>query len=68
MFFKDEQLNFNLYGLGLLLCVGYTYADSQMIIERVNQGNCDYVAHAWLLFTDLSLLFSRILVFLVKRS
>ena len=48
--------------------MGYVIADSQLIIERADQGDDDYVTHAWLLFTDLSAMFSRILIILLEQK
>lgn len=48
--------------------MGYVMADSQLIIERADQGDDDYVTHAWLLFTDLSAMFTRILIILIKQN
>jgi FtsH-binding integral membrane protein len=68
LFIQSRSLfNFNLYG-GLAMFMGYVMADSQLIIERADQGDDDYVTHAWLLFTDLSAMFSRILIILIKQS
>lgn len=68
-FFPQNRMlfNVNLYG-GLAMFMGYVMADSQLIIERADQGDDDYVTHAWLLFTDLSALFSRILIILIEQS
>lgn len=59
--------NVNLYG-GLAMFVGYVCADSQMIIERADMGDRDYVSHAWMLFTDLSGIFTRLLVILIRQQ
>ena len=68
MYFQSRSLfNFNLYG-GLAMFMGYVIADSQLIIERADQGDDDYVTHAWLLFTDLSAMFSRILIILLEQK
>lgn len=68
VFFKSKAVfNFNLYA-GLAMFMGYVVADSQLIIERADQGDDDYVTHAWLLFTDLSGMFSRILVMLIQKA
>jgi len=68
LFLRSKTLfNFNLYG-GLLMFMGYVMADSQLIIERADRGDDDYVTHAWLLFTDLSAMFTRIIIVLLKQS
>jgi FtsH-binding integral membrane protein len=68
VFIQSRHLfNFNLYG-GLAMFVGYIAADSQLIVERADQGDEDYVTHAWMLFTDLSAIFSRIVIILIKQS
>ena len=68
LFFRSKSLfEFNLYG-PLLMFMGYVAADSQLIIERADQGDKDYVTHAWLLFTDLSGIFGRILVILLRQA
>jgi len=68
LFFKSESLfNVQLYG-GLAMFMGYVMADSQLIIERADRGDEDYVSHAWLLFTDLSGIFTRMLIVLLKQS
>ena len=68
LYFQSRSLfDFNLYG-GLAMFIGYVMADSQLIIERADQGDEDYVTHAWLLFTDLSGIFTRMLIILIKRS
>jgi len=68
IYFQSRSLfDFNLYG-GLAMFLGYIMADSQMIIERADQGDEDYVTHAWLLFTDLSAVFTRLLIIFIKQS
>jgi len=67
-FYGSRQIfDFNIYG-SLFLFMGYVVADSQMIIERADQGDEDYVSHAWMLFTDLSAIFSRMLIILLEQS
>lgn len=52
--------------LGLAIFIGYVCADSQMIIERADLGDYDYVRHALELFLDFVGIFVRILVILIK--
>jgi len=59
--------NVNLY-LGLAIACGYILYDTQLIIERANNGDMNYVKHALLLFIDLVDLFVRITIILIKNS
>ncbi|CAF1333372.1 unnamed protein product [Adineta steineri] len=67
--FGRSQLifNINLY-FGLAIACGYVLYDTQLIIERANNGDMHYVKHALLLFTDLVDIFVRILIILIKNS
>jgi len=67
--FGRSQLifNVNLY-LGLAIACGYILYDTQLIVERANQGDMNYVKHALLLFIDMVDLFVRILIILLKNS
>jgi len=67
--FGRSQLifNVNLY-LGLVIACGYILYDTQLIVERANNGDMNYVKHALLLFIDMVDLFVRILIILLKNS
>jgi len=54
--------------LGLALFVGYVCADSQMIIERADMGDTDFVRHALELFLDFVAIFVRVLVILIRSK
>jgi len=68
-FFFQSQAVFaaELY-LGLALFLGYVCADSQMIIERADSGDYDYVRHALELFLDFVAVFVRILVIFLRSK
>jgi len=59
--------NFQLY-LGLAIFMGYVMFDTQMMIEKANRGQKDYVLDAINLFIDLVQIFVRILIILLKES
>jgi FtsH-binding integral membrane protein len=67
--FGRSQLifNVNLY-LGLAIACGYILYDTQLIVERANLGDMNYVKHALHLFIDMVDLFVRILIILLKNS
>jgi len=68
IFGRSELIfNINLY-LGLGLACGYILYDTQVIVERANNGDMNYVKHALLLFIDMVDLFVRILIILIKNS
>ena len=59
--------NVQLY-LGLAIFMGYVMFDTQMMIEKANRGQKDYVLDAINLFIDLVQIFVRILIILLKES
>jgi len=68
LFGRSELIfNINLY-FGLALACGYILYDTQLIVERANNGDMNYVKHALLLFIDMVDLFVRILIILLKNS
>jgi FtsH-binding integral membrane protein len=52
---------------GLLVFMGYVLFDTQMIIERANRGDYNYVKHALDLFVDFAAIFVRLLVIMVSH-
>lgn len=61
------MFNVELYG-GLLLFVGYVLFDTQLIIERADKGDEDYIKHSLDLFMDFVSIFVRVLIILSKNS
>lgn len=59
--------NVEIFG-GLLVFMGYVLFDTQMIIERANRGDYNYVKHALDLFVDFAAIFVRLLVIMTKNS
>ncbi len=47
--------------------MGYVLFDTQMIIERANRGDYNYVKHALDLFVDFAAIFVRLLVIMVSH-
>ena len=47
--------------------IGYILFDTQMIIERADRGDYDYIKHSLDLFVDLIGLFVRILIIAVSN-
>lgn len=67
--FLRSQLIFNIHlYLGLAIACGYVLFDTQLIVERANSGDMNYVKHSLLLFIDLVDIFVRILIILMKNS
>uniref|UniRef100_A0A0D6QXY3 Bax inhibitor 1 n=1 Tax=Araucaria cunninghamii TaxID=56994 RepID=A0A0D6QXY3_ARACU len=53
---------------GLLVFLGYIIFDTQMIIERADHGDYDYVKHSLELFTDLAAVFVRVVAIMARNS
>lgn len=51
---------------GLLIGCLYIIYDTQMIVERAENGDKDEISHAMILFVDLFELFIRILQILIE--
>ncbi|CAM6082607.1 unnamed protein product [Calypogeia fissa] len=64
---SSAMFNVELYG-GLLLFVGYVLFDTQLIIERADKGDEDYIKHSLDLFMDFVSIFVRVLIILSKNS
>lgn len=58
---------FEIY-FGLLLFIGYIIFDTQMIIERADHGDHDYVKHSLELFTDFAAVFVRLLIMMTRNA
>lgn len=56
-----------IYG-GLILFSGYVIFDTQLIVEKAERGDMDYVKHSLDLFVDFAALFLRILVILTQKA
>lgn len=68
IFFQSVMIvNMNLY-FGLLIFAGYIIFDTQMIIEKADNGDNDFVSHSLDLFVDLIGIFVRILIILLKHQ
>ena len=57
---------FQLY-FGLLLFCGFVLFDTQMIIERKERGDDDYIWHSLDLFIDFLAIFKRLLIILAQK-
>jgi len=68
IFLKSRALfNINLY-LGLFIFCGYVLYDTQLIIERADQGTSDFAWDALELFIDFVAIFVRILIILLQNT
>eukprot|EP01123_Difflugia_compressa_P006573 TRINITY_DN1885_c0_g1_i1.p1 TRINITY_DN1885_c0_g1~~TRINITY_DN1885_c0_g1_i1.p1 ORF type:complete len:235 (-),score=26.00 TRINITY_DN1885_c0_g1_i1:129-833(-) len=54
--------------LGVFIFVGFVVYDTQMILEKADMGNTDYIIDALGLFLDFISLFIRILIILAKKA
>lgn len=57
----------DVYG-GLLLFCGFVLFDTQLIVERYNNGDTDYVSHSLDLFLDFINIFRRLLIILASKE
>jgi len=68
IFFRSTAAaNVSLY-VGLLLFSGFVIFDTQLMIERCDQGNTDYVMDALNLFLDFVSIFVRLLIILADNK
>lgn len=61
------MFNIQLY-LGLLVFCGYVLFDTQLVIEKRNMGDDDFIWHSVDLFIDFIAIFVRIVILLTKKS
>lgn len=59
--------SFEIY-FGLLVFLGYIIYDTQMIIEKADHGDYDYLKHSLDLFIDFVAVFVRLLVIMAKNA
>ena len=57
---------FELY-FGLLLFCGFVLFDTQLIVEKFNLGNDDFIWHSLDLFLDFVNIFRRLLIILASK-
>eukprot|EP01116_Phalansterium_solitarium_P007050 TRINITY_DN19526_c0_g1_i1.p1 TRINITY_DN19526_c0_g1~~TRINITY_DN19526_c0_g1_i1.p1 ORF type:complete len:261 (-),score=39.67 TRINITY_DN19526_c0_g1_i1:139-840(-) len=68
IFFRSTTAaNVSIY-LGLMLFCGFIIFDTQLMIERCDQGNADFVWDALNLFLDFVSIFVRLLIILSKKN
>ena len=60
-------MQFELY-FGLLLFCGFVLFDTQLVVEKFNHGNDDFVWHSLDLFLDFVNIFRRLLVILASKE
>jgi len=68
IFFRTEATVMFTLILGLFIFMGYVIFDTQIIIEKADLGDRDYVMHALELFIDFVAIFVRILIILLKNK
>lgn len=61
-----SSFQFELY-FGLVLFCGFILFDTQLIVEKFNSGNTDYIWHSIDLFLDFINIFRRLLVILTSK-
>lgn len=68
MFVRSSAVfSLQLYG-GLMMFMGFVVYDSQLIVEKVENGDKDHLRHAFELFTDVAALFRRILIIMAQNQ
>jgi len=60
-------MQFELY-FGLLLFCGFVLFDTQLIVEKFNLGNDDFIWHSLDLFLDFVNIFRRLLIILASKE